>query len=108
VKGWLRRHAEVVSGMQQVMGPFPGPEMRCPLDVRTHEEIERRSHLLRRISYVLPQLPLSVRLDQLRSTQARRSDYRCPRLDRQFSGRAGVPCGHTLGCRKSGEAIWAA
>ena len=51
VKDWLRRRAEIVSGMEQVMGPLPGPEKRCPLDVQTHEEIERRSHLLRRISY---------------------------------------------------------
>lgn len=51
VKDWLRRRAEFVSGMQQVMGPLPGLEKRCPLDVQTHEETERGSHLLRRVSY---------------------------------------------------------
>jgi hypothetical protein len=51
VNDWLRRRAEIVAGMQQVMGPLPGPEKRCPLDIQTHEEAERGSHLLRRISY---------------------------------------------------------
>jgi len=51
VKDWLRRRAEVVSGMQQVMGPLPGPEKRGPLELQTHEETERGSHLLRLISY---------------------------------------------------------
>jgi hypothetical protein len=51
VRDWERRRAAVLSGMQQVMGPFPGTAKRCPLDVRTEEEIDRRSHVLRRISY---------------------------------------------------------
>src|ERR1051326_8825109 len=51
VKDWLRRRAEIVAGMQQIMGPLPGPDKRCPLDAETHEETDRGSHLLRRISY---------------------------------------------------------
>jgi dipeptidyl aminopeptidase/acylaminoacyl peptidase len=37
--------------MQEVMGPLPGAEKKCPLDVRTEEEIDRPSHVLRRITY---------------------------------------------------------
>src|SRR5688572_27809486 len=51
VQDWQRRRAAVLAGMQQVMGPFPGAGKRCPLDVRTEEEIDRPSHVLRRISY---------------------------------------------------------
>lgn len=50
-RDWQRRRAEILAGMQQVMGPLPGAAKRCPLDVRTEEEIERGSHLLRRITY---------------------------------------------------------
>jgi hypothetical protein len=51
VKEWLLRRSEILAGMQQIMGALPGPEKRCPLDVQTHDETERGSHLLRRISY---------------------------------------------------------
>jgi dienelactone hydrolase len=51
VRDWLRRRAAILAGMQQVMGPLPGAEKRCPLDLRTEEESERGSHLLRRITY---------------------------------------------------------
>jgi dienelactone hydrolase len=48
---WLRRRREVVAGMQSVMGPLPGPEKRCPLDVRVEEEVDGGGHIRRLITY---------------------------------------------------------
>jgi hypothetical protein len=51
VRHWLRRRAEILRGMQEVMGPLPGPEKRCPLDVRVEEEVEAGTYVRRLISY---------------------------------------------------------
>ena len=51
VRDWLRRRAEIVGAMQQVMGTLPGSEKRCPLDMRIHEESEAGSYVRRLISY---------------------------------------------------------
>lgn len=51
VQDWQRRRVALLAGMQEVMGSFPGVDKRCPLDLRIEEEIERPSHVLRRISY---------------------------------------------------------
>jgi dienelactone hydrolase len=53
VRQWQRRRAEVLEGMQQVMGPLPGKEKRCPLDVRTEseEEVDGGAYVRRLISY---------------------------------------------------------
>jgi dienelactone hydrolase len=51
VTDWLRRRAEIVRGMQEVMGPLPGREKRCPLDLRVEEEVDTGSHVRRLISY---------------------------------------------------------
>ena len=48
---WHRRRAEILAGMQQVMGPLPGPEKRVPLDVRVEEEKDFGSYVRRRITY---------------------------------------------------------
>ena len=48
---WLKRRAEVLSGMQAVMGPLPGTEKRCPLDIRVEEEVDCGSHVRRLITY---------------------------------------------------------
>jgi hypothetical protein len=37
--------------MQEVMGPLPGNDKRCPLDLRVEEEIDKGSHVRRLISY---------------------------------------------------------
>src|SRR5205085_8006747 len=42
---WLKRRAEIVAGMQSVMGTLPGPEKRCPLDVRVEEEVDGGSYV---------------------------------------------------------------
>jgi hypothetical protein len=51
VGDWLRRRLEVVRGMQEVMGPLPGAEKRCPLDMRVEEEVEAGSYVRALISY---------------------------------------------------------
>ena len=51
VADWLKRREEILAGMQAVMGRFPGPEKRCPLDVQVVEEVDRGSHVRRLITY---------------------------------------------------------
>jgi dienelactone hydrolase len=48
---WQKRRAEILRGMQQIMGPLPGNEKRCPLDARTEEEVDSGSYVRRLISY---------------------------------------------------------
>ena len=50
---WQRRRADVVRGMETVMGPFPGAASAksVELDVRVEEEIDRDTYVIRRISY---------------------------------------------------------
>lgn len=50
-RDWLRRRAEVLAGMQEVMGPLPGRERRAPLDVRIEEEVDCGAFVRRRITY---------------------------------------------------------
>jgi dienelactone hydrolase len=51
IADWQRRRAEILSGMQRVMGPLPGPEKRVPLDVRIEEEKDFSAYVRRRITY---------------------------------------------------------
>lgn len=51
VADWQKRRATVLEGMQQVMGPLPGKEKRCPLDVQIEEEVDGGSFIRRRITY---------------------------------------------------------
>ncbi len=50
---WLLRRAEIVRGMESVMGAFPGSDSskRVDLDVQVEEEIDRGTYVLRRITY---------------------------------------------------------
>ena len=48
---WQHRRAEIVQGMNQVMGPLPGPEKRCDLDLKIVSEIDCGTYLRRLISY---------------------------------------------------------
>jgi dienelactone hydrolase len=48
---WQQRRAEIVRGMERVMGPLPGSEKRCPLDVQVDEEFDGGAYLRRLISY---------------------------------------------------------
>jgi len=51
IDDWHKRRATVLAAMQQVMGPLPGKEKRCPLDVQTEEEVDCRSYVRRLITY---------------------------------------------------------
>ncbi len=48
---WQRRRAEIVAGMQQVMGPLPGAAKRVPLEVRVELETDCGDYVRREISY---------------------------------------------------------
>jgi len=48
---WSRRWNEIREGMMQVMGPLPGNEKRCPLDVKIEEEVDCGSYVRKLISY---------------------------------------------------------
>ncbi|MDQ6631482.1 MAG: prolyl oligopeptidase family serine peptidase [Verrucomicrobiota bacterium] len=51
VADWQKRRGEILKGMQEVMGPLPGKEKRCPLDLKIEEELDCGSHLRQKISY---------------------------------------------------------
>lgn len=48
---WQRRRAEIVRGMELVMGRLPGAEKRCALDVKVEEEVDCGSYVRRFITY---------------------------------------------------------
>ncbi len=48
---WRKRRAEVLQGMQAVMGPLPGPERSCALQPRIEEEADCGTFLRRLITY---------------------------------------------------------
>jgi len=49
---WQLRRAEILSGVQAIMGAMPGPEKNCSLDVELVEEVDCGSYVRRLISYV--------------------------------------------------------
>src|SRR5690242_19625675 len=51
VEEWKKRRAEIVRGMEAVMGKLPGPEKRCPLDVKTEEEVDAGKYVRRLVTY---------------------------------------------------------
>lgn len=48
---WEARKKEALAGFQQVAGPLPGAEKRCPLDVKVAEEADCGSYVRRAITY---------------------------------------------------------
>ena len=50
-RDWEKRRAEILRAMQEVMGPLPGKEKRCPLDVQIVEEVDCGSYVRRLINY---------------------------------------------------------
>lgn len=48
---WDVRRDHIRGGMQEVMGPLPGPERRVPLDVRILEETDQGDFLRRKIDF---------------------------------------------------------
>ena len=48
---WLKRRAEILQGVQAVMGQLPGKEKRCPLDAKIEEEVDCGSYVRRFVTY---------------------------------------------------------
>jgi acetyl esterase/lipase len=48
---WAKRRAEVVRGMESVMGKLPGDDKRCPLDPKTEDEFDGGTYVRRLITY---------------------------------------------------------
>ena len=48
---WGRRRAEILQGMQSVMGTLPGAEKRCELEMRVESESDQGSFVRRKISF---------------------------------------------------------
>ena len=48
---WRKRRAEILAGMQAVMGPLPDLAKRVPLDVRVEEEKDFGAYVRRRITF---------------------------------------------------------
>jgi len=51
VADWEQRRAEIVRGMESVMGELPGDEKQAPLDVKVEEEVDGETYVRRLISY---------------------------------------------------------
>jgi hypothetical protein len=51
VRDWQRRRAEILRGMQQVMGPLPQTEKRCPLIAQLEEEVDFGEYVRRFLTY---------------------------------------------------------
>lgn len=48
---WAKRRAEIVRGMESVMGKLPGDRKRCPLDPKMEEEVDGGTYVRRLITY---------------------------------------------------------
>lgn len=51
VTDWKKRRAEILRGMQEIMGPLPGKGKRCPLDVKIEEEVDCGDYVRRFLTY---------------------------------------------------------
>lgn len=51
VEDWEKKRADILERMQSVMGPLPGDEKKCDLDVVIDEEADCGSYVRRLISY---------------------------------------------------------
>ncbi|HVT28601.1 MAG TPA: alpha/beta fold hydrolase [Lacipirellulaceae bacterium] len=48
---WQKRRAQIIAGMEEVMGPLPRPGSPVPLDVRVLEEHKEDGYVRRKIAY---------------------------------------------------------
>lgn len=48
---WGHRRNAILRGMEAVMGQLPGPEKRCPLEVKVEEEFDAGTYVRRKITY---------------------------------------------------------
>jgi len=51
VADWEQRRAEVLRGMETIMGELPGKEKRCPLDMKVEEEFAGDTYVRRLVTY---------------------------------------------------------
>jgi dienelactone hydrolase len=51
IRDWQKRRAEILRGMQAILGPLPGGEKRCKLDLRIEEEVDCGDYVRRFITY---------------------------------------------------------
>jgi dienelactone hydrolase len=51
VADWQQRRAAVIRGLLEVAGPLPGPEKRCPLDVKVESEDDCGDYVRRFLTY---------------------------------------------------------
>ncbi|WP_026011903.1 hypothetical protein [Singulisphaera acidiphila] len=51
VDDWLLRRAKIVAGAEAIMGPLPGLEKRCTLDMKVEEELDCGRYVRRLITY---------------------------------------------------------
>jgi len=49
---WEKRRTEILQGMQHIMGPLPGKEKRCPLEVKISGEIDCGTYIRQLLTYV--------------------------------------------------------
>ncbi len=74
---WEQKRQNILSAMQTIMGPVPGEEKRCALDVQTLEEVDCGSYLRCLITYASePQSRTPAYL--LVPKQAIEQNKRCP------------------------------
>ena len=50
-RDWEKRRSEILNRCQEIMGPLPDKEKRCPLDVRIESEKDRGTYVERFITY---------------------------------------------------------
>ncbi len=50
-RDWRKRREQIVHALESVMGPMPGAEKRCPLDVRIEEETDCGDYVRRFLTY---------------------------------------------------------
>jgi dienelactone hydrolase len=48
---WLKRRAEILQGCEDIMGPVPARQKRCPLDISIEDQSDHGSYLLRSVTY---------------------------------------------------------
>lgn len=48
---WELRRAAILTAMQEIMGPLPGSEKRCPLDLKVEDEADCGGYVRRLVSY---------------------------------------------------------
>jgi hypothetical protein len=51
VEDWAKRRAEVVRGMEAVMGKLPGKEKMCELEMKVEEEVDCDTYVRRLVTY---------------------------------------------------------